>query len=67
MGYPAHDGADFSTSMSTLMYNFKADDSLFTSSENHVLRTQHNGEDDGSTVRTLPRTTAVHTVQQSNL
>ena len=47
--------------------NFKADDSLFTSSQNNVLRTRHKRDDDGSTVRTRPRTTDVHTVRQSGL
>ena len=47
--------------------NFETDDSLFTSSPNNVLRTRLNGDDDGSTVRTRPRITAVHTVRQSGL
>ena len=44
--------------------NFKADDARFTS-QNNILRTRHNGNDDGFTVRTRPCTTAVHTVRQS--
>ena len=48
-GYPAHVSAAFVTSLTTFMYELQG--SLFTS-QNNVLRTRHNGDDDGSTVRT---------------
>ena len=60
-GYPAHVSADFVTSLTTFMYELQG--SLFTS-QNNVLRTRHNGDDDGSTVRTRPHTTHINTVQQ---
>ena len=55
-GYPAHVNADFVTSLTTFMYEFQG--SLFTS-QNNVLRTRHNGDDDGSPVLTRPRTTTI--------
>ena len=60
-GYPAHVSADFVTSFTTFMYELQG--SLITS-QNNVLRTRHNGNDAGSTVRTCPRTTTIHNVQR---
>ena len=60
-GYPAHVSADFVTSLTTFMYELQG--SLFTS-QNNVLRTGNNGNDDGSTVRTRPRTTTINTVRR---
>ena len=54
MGYPAHAGADLVTSLTTIMFELR--DSLFTSSRNNALHFRHNGNDDGSTVRTRPLT-----------
>ena len=59
--YPAHVSADFVTSLTTFMYELQG--SLFTS-QNNVLRTRNNGDDDGSTVRTRPRTTTITTVRR---
>ena len=56
-GYPAHVSADFVTSLTTFMYELQG--SLFTS-QNNVLRTLNNGDDDGSTIRTRPRTTTIN-------
>ena len=60
-GYPAHVSADFVTSLTTFMYELQG--SLFTS-QNNVLRIRNNGDDDGSTVRTRPRTTTINTVRR---
>ena len=60
-GYPAHVSADFVTSFTTFMYELKG--SLITS-QNDVLRTRHNSDDAGSTVRTRPLTTTIHTVRR---
>ena len=60
-GYPAHVSADFVTSLATLMYELQG--SLFTS-QNNVLRTRHNGDDDGFSFRTRPRTNTIHTVRR---
>ena len=60
-GYAAHLSADFVTSLTTFMYELQG--SLFTSQYN-VLRTRHIGDDDGSSVRTRPRTTTIHTVRR---
>ena len=60
-GYPAHVSADFVTSLTTFMYELQC--SLLTS-QNSALRTRHNGDDDGSTFRTRPRTTTTHTVRR---
>ena len=57
-GYPAHVRADFVTSF---MYELQG--SMFTS-QNNVLRTRNNDDDDGSTVRTRPRTTTINTVRR---
>ena len=61
-GHPAHVSADFVTSLTTFMYELQG--SLFTS-QNNVLRTRYNGDGDGSTVRTRPRTTTINTVRRS--
>ena len=60
-GYPGHVSADFVTSFTTFMYELQG--SIITS-QNNVLRTRHNGDDAGSTVRTRPRTTTIHTVRR---
>ena len=60
-GYPAHVSADFVTSLTTFMYEHQG--RLFTS-QNNVLRTRNNGDDDGSTVLTRPRTTTINTVRR---
>ena len=60
-GFPAHVSADSVTSLTTFMYELQG--SLFTS-QNNVLRTRHDGDNDGSTVRTRPRTTTIHTVRR---
>ena len=57
-GYPAHVSPDFVTSLTTFMFELR-----FTS-QNNILGTRHNGYDDGSTVRTRPRTTAIHSVRR---
>ena len=60
-GYSAHVSADFVTSLKIFMYELQG--SLFTS-QNNDLRTRHNGDDDGSTVRTSPPTTTINTVRR---
>ena len=61
-GYGAHISADFVTLFTMFMYELQG--SLITS-QNNVLRTRHNGDDAGSTVRTRPCTTTIHTVRRN--
>ena len=60
-GYPAHASANFVTSLTMFMYELQG--SLLTS-QNNVLRTRNNGDDDGSIVRARPRTTTINTVRR---
>ena len=62
VGYPAHVGEDFMTS---LKRNVKTDNNMFGSDENKVHRTWYNGDGHECTVVTRPNTIDIHTVRQS--